>query len=56
MPDRLDTSKGWCCDGRTWAEHEQKDGHCCQPRGKVIDALPPEGQEKARTRLAESKG
>jgi hypothetical protein len=55
MTDRVDSSKGWCCDGRTWIEHAQKDGHCCQTEGTPIDALPPEGQQKARARLAESK-
>ena len=52
MADPLDTSKGWCCDGRTWAEHAQKDGHCCQPQGTNIDALPAEGRQKAQARIA----
>jgi hypothetical protein len=49
----LDTSQGWCCDGRTWKEHADADGHCCQPQGQQIDDLPAEGQEKARERLAQ---
>ena len=53
MAEKLDTSKGWCCDGRTWIEHAQEDGHCCQPNGTHLEALPPEGQQKARQRLAE---
>ena len=55
MTERLDTSKGWCCDGRTWTEHAQKDGHCCQAQGTKIEALPRDGQEKARARLAEGE-
>lgn len=51
MGDDLDTSKGWCCDGRTWTEHAHADGECCQPQGQAIDQLPPEGQQKARERL-----
>jgi hypothetical protein len=56
MADRLDTSKGWCCDGRTWTEHDVKDGHCCQAEGTPIQALPREGQQKAEARLAQSDG
>ena len=55
MEQRLDASKGWCCDGRTWAEHAEKDGHCCQPQGQKIEDLPAEGQRKARQRLAEGQ-
>jgi hypothetical protein len=47
----LDTSKGWCCDGRTWAEHASEDGGCCQPQGMQIDDLPEDGQKQARERL-----
>ena len=36
MAEQLDTSKGWCCDGRTWTEHEKEGGQCCQPPGKQI--------------------
>ena len=54
MAEQLDTTKGWCCDGRTWAEHAHADGDCCQPEGKQIDDLPPEGQRKARGRLDEA--
>lgn len=52
--EQLDTSQGWCCDGRTWTEHAAEDGNCCQPKGKTIDELPSEAQEAARERLAES--
>jgi len=55
MADQLDTSKGWCCDGRTWAEHAAKDGQCCQSQGKRIEELLPEGQRKARERLAQPR-
>lgn len=54
MAQQLDTSKGWCCDGRTWTEHAQKDGKCCQPQGQKIEALPADGQRKARERLAKA--
>jgi hypothetical protein len=46
----LDTSEGWCCDGRTYKEHAHADGKCCQPKGQQIEDLPPDGQEKARER------
>ena len=52
MAEEIDTSKGWCCDGRTWVEHAHADGECCQPEGKQIDNLPPEAQKAARERLA----
>ena len=52
----LDASEGWCCDGRTYKEHADADGECCQPQGKQIDDLPPEGQQKARERLAQGSG
>jgi len=54
MAEQLDTSKGWCCDGRTWTEHAHQGGKCCQPQGKSIEDLPPEGQQKARERVAKS--
>ena len=47
----LDASQGWCCDGRTWKEHADEDGHCCQPPGMQIADLPADGQEKARERM-----
>ena len=50
MAEELDTSQGWCCDGRTWKEHADADGHCCQEQGTQIDDLPPEGQQKAKER------
>jgi hypothetical protein len=49
----VDASQGWCCDGRTYLEHAEADGHCCQPPGKQIEDLPPDGQEKARERLGQ---
>jgi len=55
MVAQLDTSKGWCCDGRTWSEHAQKDGRCCQSQGKRVEDLPSEGQRKARERLAQAQ-
>ena len=56
MAEQLDTSKGWCCDGRTWQEHASVDGECCQPEGKQPADLPPEGKRKAEERLAQAKG
>ncbi len=52
MQEELDLTDGWCCDGRTWHEHAEDDGHCCQSRGTNIRELPSDGQEKARDRLA----
>ena len=52
MAEKLDTSKGWCCDGRTWTEHAAQGGNCCQPQGKQIKDLPADGQQKARERMA----
>jgi hypothetical protein len=49
---QVDTSQGWCCDGRTWHEHASEDGECCQPQGTQIADLPPEGQRLANERLA----
>lgn len=54
MAGKPDTGKGWCCDGRTWTEHAQEGGKCCQPQGQRIEDLPADGQEKARRRLAQS--
>lgn len=54
--EHLDTSQGWCCDGRTHKEHAAEDGHCCQPEGTSLEDLPPEGQEKARERVAHAGG
>lgn len=51
MADEPDASAGWCCDGRTWKEHADADGHCCQSEGTPIEGLPPDGQQKARERL-----
>jgi hypothetical protein len=52
MADGLDTSQGWCCDGRTWSEHAADGGECCQPEGKELADLPPEGQRAALERMA----
>jgi hypothetical protein len=52
MAEQVDASAGWCCDGRTWQEHADADGHCCQQPGTQIEDLPPDGQQKARDRLA----
>ena len=52
MAEQIETSKGWCCDGRTWTEHAHESGHCCQPEGKQLDELPAEGKKKAQERLA----
>lgn len=49
----FDVSKGWCCDGRTWVEHADADGDCCQQEGTQIEQLPQDGQEKAQQRLQE---
>ena len=56
MAEELDTSQGWCCDGRTWAEHAHGDGggRCCQSEGTQIEDLPPEGQREAKERLAQA--
>ena len=55
MAEQLDLSKGWCCDGRTWKEHADVDGDCCQPEGTKLEDLPQGGQEDAKARLAQSK-
>lgn len=57
MAQRLDTSKGWCCDGRTWVEHAGTDGQgeCCQSQGKQINDLPADGRQKAQQRLAQAR-
>jgi hypothetical protein len=46
----LDTSEGWCCDGRTYKEHAHADGKCCQPKGTQLEELPEDAQKKARER------
>ncbi len=51
MSEDIDTSKGWCCDGRTYTEHAHESGHCCQPEGTGLTDLPEEGQRLARERL-----
>jgi hypothetical protein len=54
MTEHLDTSKGWCCDGRTWTEHAHEDGHCCQAENTALEDLPEDAQEKARERMQSS--
>jgi uncharacterized membrane protein YkvA (DUF1232 family) len=54
MAEQIDTSEGWCCDGRTYKEHASENGHCCQVRGTQTDQLPEDGQQKARERLGRS--
>lgn len=56
VAEDLDTSRGWCCDGRTWIEHAHDSGECCQPEGKDIDDLPPEGERLARERVEQASG
>ncbi len=56
VQEEIDTSQGWCCDGRTHKEHAGADGECCQSQGMQIEDLPPEGQQKARERLAQGGG
>jgi hypothetical protein len=56
MAAELDTSKGWCCEGMTWTEHASEDGECCQAEGTKLEDLPPEGQRKARERMAQAGG
>lgn len=53
---KLDTSKGWCCDGRTWVEHAHADGQCCQPEGTQLDELPEGARKAAEKRLDEEGG
>jgi len=52
VPEQLDTSKGWCCDGRTWTEHADADGHCCQAEGTQMSDLPDDAQQMAKERLS----
>ena len=55
MEAQPDTAEGWCCDGRTYSEHAEQDGHCCQPQGEGDRRdLPADGQEKARERLGQA--
>lgn len=50
-----DTSKGWCCNGKTYIEHEHEEGKCCQPEGMRVQDLPENGRKKAEERLAKDK-
>ena len=52
--DHVNAREGWCCDGRTWHEHNETDGHCCQPQHTHIGQLPDDAQELARRRIADS--
>ena len=54
MPEEIDTSEGWCCDGRTYKEHAHADGECCQPKGKQLEELPDEAKQKAKERLEQA--
>ena len=54
MTEHVDASDGWCCDGRTWHEHTDQDGECCQPKGTQLEDLPAEGQRAAQERLSGS--
>ena len=56
MAEELDTSRGWCCDGRTWKEHADADGDCCQAEGTQISDLPAEGQRLAKERQDQAAG
>lgn len=56
MADQVDASQGWCCDGRTWKEHSDADGHCCQPEGMQPSDLPPEGKRLAEERMGQAAG
>ncbi len=56
MGEEIDTTQGWCCDGRSWKEHAHEDGKCCQPQGLEIAELPEDGQQKAKERLEKSTG
>lgn len=51
MTHDLDTSQGWCCDGRTHAEHAAEDGHCCQPEGTQLEDLDDDARQKAEQRI-----
>ena len=52
--DHVNAKEGWCCDGRTWHEHHETEGHCCQPKLTHIGQLPDDAQELARRRIADS--
>jgi len=56
MAEELDLSQGWCCDGRTWKEHADADGQCCQEQGTQLADLPEDGRQKAEERLAQASG
>ena len=56
MAEQMDTSEGWCCDGRTYTEHASEGGGCCQPANTQIDDLPDEGRQKAEERLSSAGG
>jgi hypothetical protein len=54
VAEEVDASQGWCCDGRTYKEHADQDGHCCQSQGTQMDDLPEDGKQKAKERLGQS--
>ncbi|HEX7167871.1 MAG TPA: hypothetical protein VF230_12895 [Acidimicrobiales bacterium] len=56
MAEPIDATKGWCCDGRTWAEHAHADGECCQPEGTHLHDLPDDARAKAEERIRSSGG
>lgn len=56
MEQQIDLRKGWCCDGRTWSEHAEEDGGCCQPEGMQIEDLSEDGQRAANERLGKAEG
>lgn len=49
---KLDLSKGWCCNGKTYIEHAHEDGKCCQPEGMGLEDLPEKGRKAAEERLS----
>jgi hypothetical protein len=53
--EKADATEGWCCDGRTYAEHAHADGKCCQPKGTTLEELPAEGKKAAGERLAKEE-
>jgi hypothetical protein len=54
MTEHVDAGQGWCCDGRTWKEHANEAGQCCQQPGTQIEQLPEDGRRKARARLEQN--
>ncbi len=51
MAEQLDTSKGWCCDGRG-CDGTREGGRAVLPAARQTDHdLPADGQRKARERM-----